>query len=95
MARWIRHCRARDLRLDDGKPLRQRVIGEMRRRRGPEQIGEIIAGEQAPGLERQADKQREMLARAEANLLASCGEEGRTAKTAQCERGRHSVPAFL
>lgn len=54
------------------------MIGEPRRRAGPEEVGEVVAGEPLAGFEGEANEERQMLPRAEADLLPGGGEQGRT-----------------
>jgi len=65
------------------------------RRVRPQQIGEIVSREPLPGLQRKPDEEREMLARAEAHLLASDGEQGRTTQAMQHEVMNHMRPRFI
>src|SRR5207244_2387735 len=80
---------ARNLGFDDGEPLSKGMIRVLRRRVRPQKIGEIISREALPGLQRKPDEEREMLARAEAHLLASDGEQGRTTQAMQHEMMNH------
>ena len=86
---------ARNLGFDDGEPLSKGMIRVLRRRVRPQQIGEIISREALPGLQRKPDEEREMLARAEAHLLASGGEQGRTTQAMQHEMMNHMRPRFI
>ena len=63
---------------------------------GPEEVGEVVAGEPFSGLEGEPDEEREVLARAEPHLLARSREQGGAAETIQLKGVDHrDHPRFL
>jgi hypothetical protein len=76
-----------DLGLDHRQTLRKGVIRKLGRDVGPEEVGEIVAGELLPGIQREADQQGKMFARTKSHLLTRSGEEGRTTEAVQQKNG--------
>ena len=66
---------AADLLLDDRQCLSERMPRQMRWRVGPQQVHQIVARELLPRLGCESDQEREMLARAEADLLPRLGQQ--------------------
>src|SRR6266571_3041205 len=80
---------AAHLLLHDRERLRQRVPRPIRRRVGPQQVHQVVAGELLPRLGCEADQEGEMLAGAEPDLLASFGKEEGSTQGKELQVGRH------
>ena len=76
--------------LEHAERLRQRVAREMRRGVTPQQVHQIVAREAPPRLDREPDQQREVLARAELDLLARPGQKQRGAERQQVQVRRQT-----
>ena len=82
---------AGDFRFDDRQTLGQRMVGELGRGIRPKEVGEIVARELLPGIERETNQEGEMLARTKPHLLTSDGEQGGTTEAMQDEVVSHAI----
>ena len=81
---------AGDFRFDDREALGQRMVGKLGRCTRPEEVGEIVARELLPGIQREANQEGKMLARTKPHLLTSHREQGGTTEAMQDEVVSHT-----